>query len=162
LGDGARRVGSSFLQSPEGVLHVLHQLGELRFDLNLAVLHGVLDNDRENTSLIRAGLGTRGGEDEGRSYHELQGADLVQDLAQVLLDHRPGDLVVALRRGLHRVAGQVVEGDHVREDADGFVEGAEPECVGTGGGGEIKDYGTIEWTTFSFLISSQRKITLMS
>lgn len=41
-------------------------------------------------------------------------------------DHGPSDLVVALRCGLHRMAGHVVEGDHVWEDADGFVKGAEP------------------------------------
>lgn len=59
-------------------------------------------------------------------YLELHGADLIQDLSQVFADHCPSDLVVALRRGLNRVAGHVIEGDHVREDADGFVKGAEP------------------------------------
>lgn len=44
----------------------------------------------------------------------------------MLLDHGPGDLVVALSRGLHRVPRHVVEGDHVGEDAHRLVEGAEP------------------------------------
>lgn len=59
-------------------------------------------------------------------YLELHGAEFIQDLSQVFADHGPSDLVVALRRGLHRMAGHVVEGDRVREDADGFVKGAEP------------------------------------
>lgn len=64
---------------------------------------------------------------EGRvKYLELHRADFIQDLSQVFADHGPSDLVVALRCGLHRMAGHVVEGDHVWEDTDGFVEGAEP------------------------------------
>lgn len=59
-------------------------------------------------------------------YLELHGADFVQDLSHVLFDYGPGDLVVALRCGLHCMAGHVVESDRVREDADSFVEGAEP------------------------------------
>ena len=46
-------------------------------------------------------------------YLELHGADFVQRLSHVLPDHGPGDLVVALRRGLHGVSGHVVKGDHV-------------------------------------------------
>ena len=59
-------------------------------------------------------------------YLELHGADPVKDLSHVLPDHGPRDFVVALCRGLHRVSGQVVEGDRVGEDAHSFVEGAEP------------------------------------
>lgn len=33
---------NSFLQGPEGVLHVLQQLGEVCFDLSFAILHRVL------------------------------------------------------------------------------------------------------------------------
>lgn len=60
------------------------------------------------------------------TYLELHRADFIQNLSQVFADHGPSDLVVALRCGLHRMAGHVVEGDRVREDADGFVKGAEP------------------------------------
>lgn len=67
-----------------------------------------------------------GGREGSTKYLELHGADFIEDLSQVLADHGPSDLVVALRRGLHRVAGHVVEGDHVRQDADSFVKGAEP------------------------------------
>lgn len=42
-------------------------------------------------------------------------------------DHGPGDLVVALSRGLHCVPCHVVERDRVGEDAHRLVEGAEPE-----------------------------------
>lgn len=63
---------------------------------------------------------------EKAKYLELHGADFVQDFSHVFPDHSPGDFVVTLRCGLHGVAGHVVECDHVREDADGFVEGAEP------------------------------------
>lgn len=35
----------SFLQGPEGVLHVLQQLGEVRFDLSFAILNRVLRDD---------------------------------------------------------------------------------------------------------------------
>ena len=50
LGYVGEEVGDSFLQGPEGVLHVLHQLGEFCFDLSFAVLNGVLKNHlkREN------------------------------------------------------------------------------------------------------------------
>lgn len=61
-------------------------------------------------------------------YLELHGADFVQRLSHVLLDHGPGDLVVALCRGLHGVSSHVVKSDHVREDANGFVERTEPVC----------------------------------
>lgn len=59
-------------------------------------------------------------------YLELHRADFVQGLSHVLSDHGPGDFVVTLRCGLHRVPGHVVKCNHVREDANGFVEGAEP------------------------------------
>lgn len=61
------------------------------------------------------------------AHLEFHGADSVEDFAHVLPDHGPGDLVVTLSRGLHRVPRHVVEGDHVGEDADGLVEWAEPE-----------------------------------
>lgn len=46
-------------------------------------------------------------------YLELHGADFVQDLSQVLLDDGPGDFVVSLRCGLHRMSGHVVKSNHV-------------------------------------------------
>lgn len=57
---------------------------------------------------------------------KFHGADLVEDFAHVLTDHGPGDLVVALSRGLHRMPGHVVEGDHVGQDAHCLVERTEP------------------------------------
>lgn len=60
-------------------------------------------------------------------YLELHGADFVQRLSHVLLDHGPGDLVVALRCCLHRVSCHVVERYHVGQNAHGLVEGTEPE-----------------------------------
>lgn len=67
-------------------------------------------------------------EKKGRAitYLELHGADFVQDLSHVLPDHGPGDFVVTLRRGLHGVPRHVVKCNHVWEDANSFVEGAEP------------------------------------
>lgn len=59
-------------------------------------------------------------------YLELHGADPVEDLAHVLADHGPGDLVVTLGSGLHGVACHVVEGDHVGQDAHCLVEGTKP------------------------------------
>lgn len=59
-------------------------------------------------------------------YLELHGADFVEGLSHVLPDHGPGDFVVTLCCGLHRVSGHVVKSNHVWEDADSFVEGAEP------------------------------------
>lgn len=62
-----------------------------------------------------------------RTNLELHGADLVEDLSHVLPDHGPGDLVVALSRGLHRVSRHVVECDHVGQNSHRFVERTEPE-----------------------------------
>lgn len=61
-------------------------------------------------------------------YLELHGADFVQGLSHVLPDHGPGDFVVALCCGFHRMPGHVIKRNHVREDANSFVEGAEPVC----------------------------------
>lgn len=41
-------VGSSFLQGPEGVLHVLQQLGEVCFDLSFTILNRVLRRSNEH------------------------------------------------------------------------------------------------------------------
>lgn len=49
----------------------------------------------------------------------------------MLLDHGPGDLVVALSRGLHRVPCHVVERNRVGENAHRLVEGTEPEETDT-------------------------------
>lgn len=45
----------------------------------------------------------------------------------MLPDHGPGDFVVALSRGLHRVSRHVVERDHVGQNPDCLVERTEPE-----------------------------------
>ena len=47
----------------------------------------------------------------------------------MLPDHGPGDLVVALSRGLHRVPRHVVEGNRVGENAHRLIEGTEPAEV---------------------------------
>lgn len=44
---------------------------------------------------------------------KFHGADLVEDLAHVLTDHGPGDLVIALGGGFHCMPGHIIEGDHV-------------------------------------------------
>lgn len=62
----------------------------------------------------------------GTGYLELHGADFVQGVSHVLSDHGPGDFVVTLRCGLHRVPRHVIKCNHVGEDAHGFVEGTEP------------------------------------
>lgn len=119
--------GCSFLKGPEGVLHVLQQLGEVRFDLSFAILNRVLNNSKHHCGVRDFTVIGGKKKEPGRiKYLELHGAYFVQDLSHVLPDHGPGDLVVALRRGFHRMAGHVVESDRVREDADSFVEGAEP------------------------------------
>lgn len=123
--------GCSFLKGPEGVLHVLQQLGEVRFDLNFTILNRVLNNTKHHCGvkdfiLIDGNLKKKKKEPGRIKYLELHGTDLVQDLSHVLSDYGPGDFVVALRCRLHRMAGHVVESDCVREDADSFVEGAEP------------------------------------
>lgn len=76
------------------------------------------------------------------AHLEFHGADPVEDFAQVLPDHGPGDLVVALSRGLHRVPRHVVEGDHVGEDAHRLVERAEPEGRRGSGGNTRSDTGS--------------------
>lgn len=45
----------------------------------------------------------------------------------MLPDHGPGDLVVALGCGFHRVSGHVIKRYHVGQNAHRLVEGAEPE-----------------------------------
>lgn len=85
---------------------------------------------------------------KGRTkYLELHRADFIQGLSQVLADHGPSDLVVALRCGLHCMAGHVVEGDHVGQDAHSFVKGAEPA-------GEKITFKVKEKITFIHLVSS--------
>lgn len=59
-------------------------------------------------------------------YLELHGAESVEDLSQVFSDHGPGDLVVALSRGLHCVPRHVIEGYYVGQDANSLIEGTEP------------------------------------
>lgn len=44
FGRGAEEVRNSFLQGPEGILHVLQQLGKVCFDFSLAILYRVLKN----------------------------------------------------------------------------------------------------------------------
>lgn len=44
----------------------------------------------------------------------------------MLFNHGPGDFVVTLSGGLHSMTGHVIKCDHVWEDADRFVKGAEP------------------------------------
>lgn len=60
------------------------------------------------------------------THLELHGTDPVEGFSHVLPDHGPGDFVVTLCCGLHRVSSHVVKGNHVGEDADSLVEGAEP------------------------------------
>lgn len=60
------------------------------------------------------------------TYLEFHGADPVEDFSHVLPDHCPGDLVVALSCGLHRVPCHVVERDHVGENANRLIEWTEP------------------------------------
>lgn len=80
-----------------------------------------------------------------KAYLEFHGADLVEDLAHVLTDHGPGDLVIALSGGLHGVPGQVVEGDHVGQDAYRLVEGTEP-----GDDEHVMQFGLISGCTSNY------------
>ena len=68
------------------------------------------------------------------THLELHRGELVHCLGHGLPDDVPGDLVVGLRGRLHRVASQLVEGDHVLQHADRLVEGTEPivRCVAAG------------------------------
>ena len=68
------------------------------------------------------------------THLELHGGELVHGLRHGLPDDVPSDLVVGLRRRLHGVARQLVEGDHVLEHADRLVEGAEPIVRGVAAG----------------------------
>lgn len=65
-------------------------------------------------------------------YLELHGAESVEDLSQVFSDHGPGDLVVALSCGLHRVPRHVVERYDVGQDAYRLIEGTKPAGRGQG------------------------------
>lgn len=47
------------------------------------------------------------------THLKLHRTDLVQGLSHVLPDHGPGDFVVALSCGLHRVSSQVIKRNHV-------------------------------------------------
>lgn len=60
------------------------------------------------------------------THLKLHGADLVQDFSHVLLDHGPGDLVVALSCGFHRMPGHIVESYHVGENSHRLIEWTEP------------------------------------
>lgn len=68
---------------------------------------------------------------ETNVYLELHGADLIQDLPHVFPDDGPGDFVVTLSCGLHRMSGHVIKRYHVWEDANSFVEGAKPKRIFT-------------------------------
>lgn len=107
----------SFLQGPEGVLHVLQQLGKVCSDLSFAILHRVLkyktNVQRYYDNLINEHKKKKKKKRRAITYLELHGADFVQDLSHVLPDHGPGDFVVTLRRGLHGVPRHVVKCNHV-------------------------------------------------
>lgn len=47
----------------------------------------------------------------------------------MLSDHGPGDLVVALGCGLHRMPGHVIKSYRVGQNAHRLVEGTEPADV---------------------------------
>lgn len=49
----------------------------------------------------------------------------------MLPDYGPGDFVVALSCGLHRMPCHVIESYHVGENAHCLVEGTEPEEIDT-------------------------------
>ena len=57
-------------------------------------------------------------------YLEFHTSQLVHDLAHGLPDDVPGDLVVGLSGGLHRVTSQVIESHNVLQHAHCLVEGA--------------------------------------
>ena len=56
------------------------------------------------------------------THDKLHSCELVNDVAQVILDGGPGDLVVRLRGVLHSLLGQVEEGHNVLEHAHSLVE----------------------------------------
>ena len=56
------------------------------------------------------------------THNKLHSCELVNDVAQVVLDGGPGDLVVRLRGVLHGLLSQVEEGHNVLEHAHGLVE----------------------------------------
>ena len=61
-----------------------------------------------------------------RSDLELHTGELVQDIAELVADNGPGDLVLALRGALHGMARQIVEHDDVSQHAHRLVEWTEP------------------------------------
>lgn len=61
-----------------------------------------------------------------RDYLKLHGGELVEHVGHGISDDVPGDFVVGLRRGLHRVSRHVLEGDDVAQHPRGLVERAEP------------------------------------
>lgn len=79
-------------------------------------------------------------------YLELHGAESVEDLSQVFSDHGPGDLVVALSCGLHRVPRHVVERYDVGQDAYRLIEGTKPAGRGQGA-------GSYSWNDFTVNLS---------
>lgn len=60
------------------------------------------------------------------TYLEFHGAEPVEDISHMLLDHGPGDLVVALSCGLHRMPCHVIESNRVGENAHCLIEWTEP------------------------------------
>lgn len=116
---------SLFFQRAEGVLHVLQKLSVVGLDLGFAVLHGVLyPRQRQQVSLSVCGeQATLNSEAAHLEFHR---ADPVEDLSHVLPDHGPGDLVVALSRGLHRMARHVIERNRVGQNPNCLVERTEP------------------------------------
>ncbi len=86
------------LQLSKCAQHSLVQVVQVLLDLALAQLSGIL---------------------------ELHAAQLVQDAAQVLLDDRPGDLVLRLGGGLDGAARTIVEADQIVQHEHGLVEGTE-------------------------------------
>lgn len=63
------------------------------------------------------------------THLEFHRADLVEDFSHVLPDYGPGDFVVALSCGFHRVPCHVIESYHVGENAHCLVERTEPEEI---------------------------------
>lgn len=74
-----------------------------------------------------AGVSAEAAQQLLRTYLELHGGKPVEDFTHVLPDDGPGDLVVALGRGLHSTACHVIEGNHIGKHPHCFVKGAEPE-----------------------------------
>lgn len=129
-------VGNSLLQGSESILHVLQQLGVVSFYLCFTILDRILNDTWKAQNLLRGLMINMANQTspatwETNVYLELHGADLVQDLPHVFPDDGPGDFVVTLSCGLHRMSGHVIKRYHVWEDANSFVEGAKPKRIFT-------------------------------